>query len=102
MDDLLELARAVLLAFADLGVYLPSNGERLMRKIRALDPLEPEQLTTFLGLCIEAELITPETAGRLRLSPIEAKRLAQSLDGHTPVPDDQAQSWALRIGGAPA
>ncbi|MFN2569536.1 MAG: hypothetical protein ABR564_08050 [Candidatus Dormibacteria bacterium] len=102
MDDLLDLAKAVLLAFADLGVYLPSQRERLVRKIRALDPLDPAQLTTFIDLCIEAEFITPEAAGRLRLSPIEAKRLAQSLDGHTPVPDDQARSWALRIGGAPA
>jgi len=102
LDDLIDLAKAVLLAFADLGVYLPSHPERLMRKIRALDPLDPEQLTTFIDLCIEAEFIAPEAAGRLRLSPIEAKRLAQSLDGHTPVPDDQAYSWAMRIGGAPA
>jgi hypothetical protein len=102
VDDLRDLARAVLLAFADLGVYLPSNPERLMRKIRALDPLDPSQLSEFIELCIEADFITPETAGPLRLSPIEAKRLAQSLDGHTPVPDDQAQSWAIRLGATPA
>lgn len=102
MDNLGDLARAVLLAFADLGVYLPSNRERLIRKIRALDPLDPSQLTTFLDLCIEAELLTPEAAGRLRLSPIEAKRLATSLDGHTPVPEDQAHAWASRLGGVPA
>ncbi|HZB97891.1 MAG TPA: hypothetical protein VE219_04760 [Candidatus Sulfotelmatobacter sp.] len=102
MDNLSALARAVLLAFADLGIYLSSNREWLIRKIRMLDPLDPEQLTEFLDLCIEAELITPEAAGRLRLSPIEAKRLALSLDGHSPVPDDQATAWASRLRGAPA
>lgn len=101
-EELSSLARAVLLAFADLGVYLPSNRERLIDKIRSLDPLEPTQLGEFLDLCIEAELVTPLGAGRLRLSPVEAKRLAQSLDGHTPVPDAQASDWAQTLGGAVA
>ncbi|MFN2451887.1 MAG: Gfo/Idh/MocA family protein, partial [Candidatus Dormibacteria bacterium] len=50
-EELSSLARAVLLAFADLGVYLPSNRERLIDKIRSLDPLEPTQLGEFLDLC---------------------------------------------------
>jgi hypothetical protein len=98
-----DLARAVLLAFADLGIYLPSHRPRIVSKIRGLDPLDPAELDEFIDLCIEAELITPADAGRLRLSPIEAKRLAASLDGHTPVPDDQATDWAQVLGGpAPA
>ena len=101
-EELSSLARAVLLAFADLGVYLPSNRERLIDKIRCLDPLDPTQLGEFLDLCIEAELVTPLGAGRLRLSPVEAKRLARSLDGHTPVPDAQASDWAQQLGGAMA
>jgi hypothetical protein len=100
MNDFSSLARAVLLAFADLGVYLPSNRERIVRKIRGLDPLDPADLEQFLDLCIEADLIAPEDRGRLRLSPGEAKKLAASLDGHTPVPDDQAQAWAQQLGGA--
>jgi predicted dehydrogenase len=92
------LARAVLLAFADLGVYLDSNRDRLINKIRALDPLDPKQMTEFLDLCIEAELITPMDAGRLRLSPAEAKRLGRSLEGNSPVPDDQAMDWARQLG----
>ena len=100
MTDLSDLARAVLLAFADLGIYLPSNRERIIRKIRGLDPLDPADLEEFLDLCIEAELIAPEEAGRLRLAPMEAKKLAASLDGHTPVPDDQADAWAQLLGGA--
>lgn len=103
MNDLSDLARAVLLAFADLGIYLPNSRERIIRKIRGLDPLHPAELEEFLDLCIEAQLIAPEDRGRLRLSPSEAKRLAASLDGHTPVPDDQAQAWArLLAGPAPA
>jgi len=102
MTDLSELARAVLLAFADLGVYLPSNRERIVRKIRGLDPLDPADLEQFLDLCIEADLIAPEDRGRLRLAPTEAKKLAASLDGHTPVPDDQARAWAQLLGGAAA
>jgi hypothetical protein len=102
MTDLSDLARAVLLAFADLGIYLPSNRDRIIRKIRGLDPLDPDDLEQFLDLCIEAELIAPEDAGRLRLAPMEAKKLAASLDGHTPVPDDQANAWAQLLGGAAA
>ncbi|HZS16063.1 MAG TPA: hypothetical protein VFC09_15845 [Candidatus Dormibacteraeota bacterium] len=102
MNDLSDLARAVLLAFADLGIYLPSNRERIVRKIRGFDPLDPAQLEQFLDLCIEADLIAPEDRGRLRLAPTEAKKLAASLDGHTPVPDDQARAWAQLLGGAPA
>jgi hypothetical protein len=102
MNDLSDLARAVLLAFADLGVYLPSNRERIVRKIRGLDPLDPADLEQFLDLCIEADLIAPEDRGRLRLAPTEAKKLAASMDGHTPVPDDQARAWARLLGGAAA
>jgi hypothetical protein len=102
MNDLSDLARVVLLAFADLGVYLPNSRERIIRKIRGLDPLDPADLEQFLDLCIEAHLITPEDHARLRLSPMEAKKLAASLDGHTPVPDDQAQAWAQQLGGAAA
>ncbi len=99
VDDLRDLARAVLLAFADLGVYLPSNRERLIRKMRFLDPLDPEQLAPFLNLCIDAGLIDNAEAGRLRLDPAEARRLAISMDGHSPVPDDQAHAWAHRLSG---
>lgn len=99
MDDLRDLARTVLLAFADLGVYLPSNRERLLRKMRFLDPLDPDELIEFLNLCIEAGLIDDAEAGRLRLDPNEARLLAVSMDGHTPVPDDQAYAWAMRLGG---
>lgn len=102
MNDLSDLARAVLLAFADLGIYLPNSRERIIRKIRGLDPLDPADLEEFLDLCIEAELVAPEDRGRLRLSPVEAKRLAASLDGHTPVPDDQAQAWAQQLAGPAA
>jgi hypothetical protein len=99
VDDLRDLARAVLLAFADLGVYLPSNRERLIRKMRFLDPLDPGQLGPFLNLCIEAGLIHDRDAGRLRLDRAEAQRLAVSMDGHSPVPDDQARAWARRLNG---
>jgi hypothetical protein len=102
MNDLSDLARAVLLAFADLGIYLPNSRERIIRKIRGLDPLDPADLEEFLDLCIEAELIAPEDRGRLRLSPVEAKRLAASLDGHSPVPDDQAREWAQLLAGPAA
>lgn len=99
MDELLTLARTVLLAFADLGVYLPSNRERLVRKMRFIDSLDPDQLTHFLDLCIDAGLINGTDAGRLRLDQQEARRLAHSMDGHTPVPEDQAHAWALRLSG---
>lgn len=99
MDELRDLARAVLLAFADLGVYLPSNRERLIRKMRFLDPLDPDQLGPFLTLCIDAGLIDDAEAGRLRLDRVEAHRLAVSMDGHSPVPDDQAHAWAARLSG---
>jgi hypothetical protein len=98
----LKMARAVLLAFADLGIYLPSSRERLLRKARWLDPMDAAELDQFIDVCIEAELLAPEEVGLLRLSPEEARRLARSLDGHTPVPDDQAQAWAQEVGGAPA
>ena len=98
----LTMARAVLLAFADLGIYLPSTRERLIRKARWLEPMDEAELDQFIDLCIETELLAPEEVGRLRLSPVEARRLAHSLDGHTPVPDDQAQAWASEVGGAPA
>ncbi len=102
MDELRDLARALLLAFADLGVYLPSNRERLLRKMRFLDPLDPDQLVPFLDLCIGAGLVDEREAGRLRLDRAEAQRLAISMDGHTPVPDDQAHAWALRLSGPSA
>ncbi len=99
VDELRDLARAVLLAFADLGVYLPSNRERLIRKMRFLDPLDPGELVPFLTQCIEAGLIDDAEAGRLRLDRAEAQRLAISMDGHSPVPDDQAHAWAMLLGG---
>ncbi len=102
MSTPIKMARAVLLAFADLGIYLPSSRERLIRKARWLEPMEPVEIDQFIDLCIEAELLAPEEVGRLRLSAEEARRLAHSLDGHTPVPDDQAQAWAQEVGGAPA
>ena len=95
--SLSSFARAVLLAFADLGIYLPSQRERLLSKIRRLDPLEPEQFDEFIALCIDARLLAPEAAGRLRLSPSEARRLAQSLEGGTPVPDVQASDWVSAL-----
>jgi predicted dehydrogenase len=95
--SLSSFARAVLLAFADLGIYLPSHRERLLSKIRRLDPLEPEQFDEFIALCIDARLVAPEAAGRLRLSPSEAGRLAQSLEGGTPVPDVQARDWVSAL-----
>lgn len=99
VDELRDLARAVLLAFADLGVFLPSNRERLIRKMRFLDPLDPDQLVEFLDVCIEAGLIDDAEAGRLRLDGAEARRLAISMDGHSPVPDDQAHAWAALLSG---
>lgn len=97
VDELRNLARTVLLAFADLGVYLPSNRERLIRKMRFLDPLDPEELVDFLNLCIDTGLITHADAGRVRLDRSEAARLAHSMDGHSPVPDDQARAWAVLL-----
>jgi len=97
VDELRDLARAVLLAFADLGVYLPSNRERLIRKMRFLDSLDPDQLVEFLDVCIGAGLIDDGEVGRLRLDGVEARRLAVSMDGHSPVPDDQAHAWAMRL-----
>lgn len=102
MSTPLAMARAVLLAFADLGIYLPSSRDRLIRKARWLEPMDAAELDQFIDLCIETELLAPEEVGRLRLPPEEARRLALSLDGHTPVPDDQAQAWAQEVGGAPA
>ena len=99
VDELRALARAVLLAFADLGVFLPSNRDRLILKMRFLDPLDPDELAEFLNLCIDAGLITHADAGRVRLDRSEARRLASSMDGHTPVPDDQAYAWAQRLSG---
>ena len=99
MDELRNLARAVLLAFADLGVYLPSNRERLIRKMRFLDPLDPDELIDFLDMCIAAGLVTEADAERVSLDRSEALRLAHSMDGHTPVPDDQASAWARVLGG---
>lgn len=96
------MARAVLLAFADLGIYLPSSRDRLIRKARGLESMDTAEIDQFIDLCIEADLLAPEEAGRLRLMPEEARRLARSLDGHTPVPEDQAEAWAQELGGAPA
>ncbi|HVS43963.1 MAG TPA: hypothetical protein VMU20_17075 [Candidatus Dormibacteraeota bacterium] len=102
MSTPIKMARAVLLAFADLGIYLPSSRERLIRKARWLEPMDTPEIDQFIDLCIEAELLAPEEAGQLQLSAEQARRLARSLDGHTPVPDDQAQAWAAEVGGAPA
>jgi hypothetical protein len=102
LSTTIKMARAILLAFADLGIYLPSSRESLVRKARWVAPLDAAELDQFIDSCIEAELLAPEEGERLRLSPQEARRLAVSLDGHTPVPDDQAQAWAQQVGGAPA
>jgi hypothetical protein len=98
MRDIFSLARAVLLAFADLGVYLPSNRKRVIDKVRSADRLDTQQLEGFIELCIEAQLIAPGDAGCLRLSPAEAKVLEISLDGSTPVPERQAIHWTERLG----
>ncbi|HET9050138.1 MAG TPA: hypothetical protein VFO60_00450, partial [Candidatus Dormibacteraeota bacterium] len=92
------MARAVLLAFADLGIYLSSDRERLIRKARALDIADPGEMAEFLDLCIDAELMSPDEAERLQLDPAQARTLAHSLDGHTPVPDEQADDWVRRLG----
>ncbi len=102
MSTSIKMARAVLLAFADLGIYLPSSRDRLIRKARWLEPMDTAEIDQFIDLCVEFELLAPEEADRLRLSPEEARRLARSLDGHTPVPDDQALEWAQQVGSAPA
>ena len=102
VDDLRALARAALLAFADLGVFLPSNRDRLICKMRFLGPLRPEELLDFVNRCIDAGLITTAGGGRVCLDRNEANRLAHSMDGHTPVPDDQARAWALRLGSPTA
>ncbi len=94
MADLRAMAQTVLLAFADLGIFLGSDRDRLLLKARSLNPRNPEQLAEFLDLCIAADLVTPSEAGALRLAPDQAQRLARSLEGHTPVPDDQATDWA--------
>ena len=96
--DLRRMARSVLLAFADLGIYLSSDRERLIRKARALDVADPEEMAEFLDLCIDAELLSPDEVERLHLNPHEARRLAHSLDGHTPVPDEQADAWVQTLG----
>lgn len=93
-QDLQRLARSVLLAFADLGIYLPSERERLIRKSRRLDRTDSSEVADFVEMCIDADLIAPDEADRLCLNPEEARRLAHSLDGHTPVPEEQADAWA--------
>src|SRR5258708_1255808 len=90
ITDLRKVARSVLLAFADLGIFLPSDRETIIGKARGLDPHDANEVAEFLGLCIDAGLITAAAADALRLCPDEAKKLAHSLDGHTPVPDEQA------------
>jgi hypothetical protein len=100
ISDLRKLSRSVLLAFADLGIYLPSDRETIIAKARGLDPQDANDVAEFLGLCIDAGLITRATADRLILCPDEAKRLAHSLDGHTPVPDEQATAWAKVVGSS--
>ena len=100
-QDLQRLARAVLLAFADLGIYLSSERERLIRKSRRLNPTDAGEVANFVEMCIDADLIAPDDANRLELNPEEARRLAHSLDGHTPVPDEQADAWA-QVLGSPA
>lgn len=98
--DLQTLARSVLLAFADLGIYLPSERERLIRKSRRLAADDAAELAEFIEMCVDADLVAPDEADRLRLNPDEARRLAHSLDGHSPVPDEQATAWAQTIGSA--
>lgn len=95
--DRRSLARSVLLAFADLGIYLPSDRATIIRYSRRLDVGDPNEVAEFLGLCLDAGLITAADADRLCLTPDEARRLARSLDGHTPVPDEQAGAWATHL-----
>lgn len=100
-QDLAKLARSVLLAFSDLGIYLPSERERLIRTSRRLNEADSIEVAGFVEMCIDADLIAPDDADRLRLNPGEARTLAHSLDGHTPVPDEQADAWA-RVLRSPA
>lgn len=95
--DLLGLARAVLLAFADLGIYLPSNRQRIVDRVRGAGADDTGQLEGFIDRCIEAALIAPAQPGWLRLAPAEARVLEESLDGPTPVPESQAISWIERL-----
>lgn len=95
--DLGSLARSVLLAFADLGIYLSSDRQTIIETSRRLDTGDANEVAEFLGLCVDAGLITAADADRLRLHPEEARRLAHSLDGHTPVPDEQAVAWEATL-----
>ena len=98
--DLRSLARAVLLAFADLGIYLSSDRDTIVETSRRMNTGDANEVSEFLGLCIDAGLVGPGEADRLRLNPEEARRLAHSLDGHTPVPDEQAGAWARALRSA--
>ena len=66
MSTTIRMARAVLLAFADLGIYLPSSREHLVRKARWLAPLDTAELDQFIDVCIEAALLALEEAGKAK------------------------------------
>ena len=102
MEELRLSARALLLAFADLGVYLPSTRDRLLAKARFIERLTTAELTRFVDLCVLEGLLTLHGVDGLSLDDDEARLLAHSMDGHPPVPDDQARAWAARLAASAA
>ena len=99
-DGARAMASAILLAFADLGVHLPSRRERLIARMRAAHDLGSASLAHFLELCLDAHLLIPRPAGCLQLSGAEAMALEKSLDGPSPVPEVQASRWVDRLRSA--
>ncbi|MHB8719172.1 MAG: hypothetical protein ACYDAC_09835 [Candidatus Dormibacteria bacterium] len=97
MDELCLSARALLLAFADLGVYLPSTRDRLFRKARYVEEVTVGELARLVDLCVREGLLILHGVDGLSLGDAEARCLARSMDGHTPVPDVQARDWAQRL-----
>ena len=91
------MACAVLLAFADLGIHLPSRRERVLGRVRSAAHLGCEPVAEFLDLCLDAHLLVSQSPGCLQLSGEEARALEDSLDGPSPVPDVQASQWVERL-----
>lgn len=91
------MARAVLLAFADLGVHLPCRCERVLGKMRGAHDLGRARVAEFLDLCLDAHLLVSGSPGCLQLSREEAMALQESLDGHSPVPEMQASRWVDQL-----
>lgn len=92
------MACAVLLAFADLGIHLPSRRERVVARMRKAGDVGRAPVAHFLDLCVEAHLLVAPSPGCLQLSADEAMKLEESLDGPTPVPETQASRWVDRLG----